>query len=159
MDNYFIKVKPIINKAVRGLCQKEYPNHKKGCPNWNKKEGFPPQALMIYEILDFNEPVFAIFNKYPFGKHVKKMRDKHPDWTQRQVECCLYWQGTARKQLREKIKMFLKGHPDYIISHCPEGSGVNLTQTMKDVGIDLEWPPKKYTYQIVLAGKKVKNGS
>lgn len=44
----------------------------------------------------------------------------------------------------------------YHISTCPEGSGVNITETMKNVGINLEWPPKNYTYQIVLAGIRPK---
>ena len=156
MNESVVEVKPIVDASMRGLCRKKYPNHPKGCPNWDKKEGCPPKAKMIDKILDFDQPIFAIYNRYPFGEHVQKMYDKHPNWTQRQAECCLYWQGTARKQLKEKIKAFMREHPDHIISTCPEGSGVNLTATMKNVGIELEWPPKKYTYQIVLAGKKVK---
>lgn len=154
--NDSIRVEPITDVSMRGLCRKKYPNHPKGCPNWDKKAGCPPKAKMIDKILDFKQPIFAIYNKYSFGEHVQRMKDKHPDWTKRQAECCLYWQGTARKQLKEKIKKFLQEHRNYIISTCPEGSGVNITETMKNVGIELEWPPKKYTYQIVLAGIKVK---
>jgi len=152
MKDFVIKVKPIIDLSMRTLCLHKYHNHPKGCPNWNKKDGCPPKSRVIDKIIDIDKTVYAIYNKYPFGKHVKKMKDKHPNWTKRQLECCLYWQGTARKQLKEKIYIFLKEKPNYIISHCPEGSGVNLTETMKQVGIELEWPPKKYTYQIVLAG-------
>jgi hypothetical protein len=36
----------------------------------------------------------------------------------------------------------------------PEAQGVNLTETMKNVGIILEWPPEKLAYQIVLSGIK-----
>ena len=82
------------------------------------------------------------------------MREKHPEWSKRQLECCLYWQGTARKSLREKIKLFKIEYPNLFIAKCPEGSGTNLTETMKQININLEWPPKNYTYQIVLAGIK-----
>jgi hypothetical protein len=32
--------------------------------------------------------------------------------------------------------------------------GVNVTETMKQADIELEWPPMKYSYQIALAGTK-----
>ena len=53
---------------------------------------------------------------------------------------------------KEAVKKF----PGYYIESCPEGAGVNITTTMKSIGIDLEWPPKRYAYQVVLAGKKNK---
>ena len=37
------------------------------------------------------------------------------------------------------------------IVKTPEGAGINITDTMKRVGIELEWPPTTKTYQIVLA--------
>ena len=151
-----IIVKPIIDVSMRGLCKREYPNHKRGCPNWDKKQGCPPKAPMIDKILNVNEPVYAIYNKYPFGEHVRRMKDKHPDWTKRQAECCLYWQGTARKNLREKTSAFIWKHPHYSLISCSEGAGVNLTETMKNAGIELEWPPEEYTYQIVLVGLPAK---
>jgi predicted metal-binding protein len=40
----------------------------------------------------------------------------------------------------------------YKVTTCPEAMGVNITETMKDAGIILEWPPENVTYQIALAG-------
>ena len=40
----------------------------------------------------------------------------------------------------------------YMNHKCPEGAGVNITETMKNAGIILEWPPVNYTYQVALAG-------
>ena len=85
------------------------------------------------------------------------MYDKHQNWSLRQAECCLYWQPKARKQLREKIKDFLRQRKDrneLKIVDCPEGCGVNVTETMKQLNIELEWPPKIYAYQVVLIGHK-----
>lgn len=30
--------------------------------------------------------------------------------------------------------------------------GINVTETMKELGITLEWPPQKWTYQVAIAG-------
>lgn len=147
-----IEVAPIGDPSVRDLCCKPYPNHKRGCPNYDKKEGCPPSAPLITETLDFSDPIYAIYNVFDFGAHVEKMRAKHPDWSQRQLECCLYWQGTARKQLRAEIRTFLGNHSYARVVMCPEAQGVDVTATMKEVGIELEWPPKTVAYQIVLAG-------
>ncbi len=151
---YFYRVKPIIDMKVRGLCIKPYYNHPKGCPNFSKKPGCPPECPRIDELIDFDNPmpIYAIINEFDFKKHCNRMRAKHPEWSKRQVECCLYWQGTARKSLRRKIAQFIFKHPHYDIVTCPEGAGVNLTETMANEGIDLEWPPVNYTYQIALAG-------
>lgn len=150
----FVEVIPVIDFDMRKICTQAYPNHPKGCPNYNRKAECPPQLPRIDQMLEFNikQPIYAIFNRFDFKGHCDRMRAKHPKWSQRQVECCLYWQGTARKVLREKIKNFLGKHPHYSIIDCPEGAGVNLTETMKLSGITLEWPPVNYTYQIVLAG-------
>ena len=82
------------------------------------------------------------------------MQQRHLDWTQRQLECCLYWQGKARKELKKEIALFKCAHPEFDIYTCPEATGINITETMKKVGILLEWPPVNFTYQISLAAIK-----
>ena len=146
----WIEVKPVIDSKMRGLCVKPYPLHPKGCPNFNKKHGCPPQAP---HFKNNYSSVYAIYNIFDFKAHTDKMRLKHKDWSERQVRCVLYWQGTARKALRREIKSFLRQHRDYKIIGCPEAQGVNLTETMKNSGIILEWPPVNISYQIILAVK------
>ncbi len=150
------KITPIINYDVIKLCRNPYYNHKNGCPNWNKKEGCPPTKILGM-VINLNESVFVIFNKFNFKEHVEKMRTKHPSWSKKQLECCLYWQGKARKQLSEKIKIFLELHPNYKVIKCPEATGVDITSTMKSINVILEWPPINYTYQIALAGIPMKS--
>ncbi len=140
-------------KSPRGLCVKAYYNHKKGCPNYNKKEGCPPCSLLFNEVYDPLKPVYAIYNIFDFKNHIERMKVKHLKWSQRQLECCLYWQGKARKQLRERIEIFEAIFKEYVITNCPEGMGVNVTKTMKNVGIEIEWPPRNVTYQIAFAGQ------
>ena len=150
--DYFAEVKPIIDLSVRELCHKPYKGHPKGCPNFNKRWSCPPKCKTIDKLLDLSKPDYAIYNIFDFKSHVNRMKEKHPNWTQRQLECCLYWQPRARKELKNKIKLFLQNHQGYRISYVPEGQGVNITATMANVGIQLEWPPITKTFQIVLAG-------
>lgn len=143
--------------SPRSMCVREYPNHKKGCPNYGKKEGCPPSAPMFDSVYDLSKPIFAIYNVFNFKRHVKRMRDKHPDWSKRQLECCLYWQNGARKELRKKIELFqsaFKGitGKEHIITIVPEAMGVNVTETMKKVGIEIEWPPVNIAFQIAFGG-------
>jgi predicted metal-binding protein len=153
------RVKPVIDLKVRYLCVQSYPNHPRGCPNYNKKNDCPPTCKTIGEIIDTRKPIYVIWNRFDFSKHCIKMKNRYPSWTQRQIECCLYWQGTARKRLNHHIDYFLTKHPEYVIIRTPEGTGVNVTATMKKIGIILEWPPKTKTYQIALAGIKPAKGS
>lgn len=83
------------------------------------------------------------------------MREKHPQWSKRQIECCLYWQPKAKKELKGQVKMFLSDRPDKVVVWIPERTGVNVTATMKSIGIELQWPPVTKTYQVVIAGTSV----
>ena len=148
------QVYPVLDQSVRKLCYRPYPNHNKGCPNYGKKKGCPPQAQLFETIYDMSKPIYAIVNQYDFKSHVDKMKATHPNWSYRQLTCCLYWQGTARKQLMAGIKNFLKEHREYRIEACPEAMGVNVTETLNNAGITLEWPPKNIACQVALAGIK-----
>lgn len=145
-------VKPVIDYKMRVLCRKAYPNHPHGCPNWGKKEGCPPSCKPIDKLLDFDKPVWAVWSKFNIHDHVERMRSLHPEWTDRQLNCCLYWQPKARQVLKREVTTFLSQHIGIKTVTCPEASGVVLTPTMAQVGIELEWPPKNWTYQIILAG-------
>jgi len=157
------QVKPVVDSKVRELCTRRYPNHPRGCPNFDKKRGCPPSAPLIGRLLDLESPVYAVYNVFPLGQHVEKMRGRHPGWTERQLRNCLYWQGTARKSLKAEIEKFevTRDHGGkLVVVMTPEACGVNVTETMKQVGIELEWPPVQYALQIALVGlssRKVKD--
>ena len=148
----FFEAGLVVDARMRALCVKPYPGHPKGCPNWNRKFGCPPAAPMIDLLLDLSRTVFVIWNRFDFGSHVDRMRQAHPSWTGRQLACCLYWQPKARKALAERVAEFRESHAGMRIIQCPEASGVNLTATMRQAGIELEWPPERWAYQVVVAG-------
>ena len=157
-------VKPVLQNSVRNLCCKPYPNHPKGCPNFNKRDICPPTAPFLDQYFDLDKKVLAVVIHFNLGQHVAKMKDRHPNWSQRQLECCLYWQGTARKKLRQEIAYnmprttLFDGH-ELIVTDCPEAMGVDVTATMKEVGIILEWPPKKIVRKIAFIGTAMLKGA
>jgi len=136
------------------LCRRRYPNHAKGCPNYGRKKGCPPTTRRIFDVLDpLAGPIFAIYNRFDLAAHVRRLKARHPGWTDGQLYCCLYWQPRARKSLRHHIAFFLWTRPGYHVVATPEALGVNVTATMQTAGIELEWPPRKVAYQVVLAGR------
>ena len=144
----------VYDPKVLGLCRKPYHGHPKGCPS--KRADCPPKAEMLPALLDMDQPAFAVWNIFDLAAHVEKMRGRHPEWSWRQLVNCLYWQGTARKQLRGEIKAFLDAQPyltHWRVLTCPEACGLNVTATMKALGHNLEWPPKTKTYQVALVGE------
>lgn len=94
----WIEVNPVFDNKVIALCLRSYPRHKNGCPNYGNKDICPPNAPILKRYIDPDQEVYAIFNRFEFGEHVDRMYKLHPTWSKRQAECCLYWQGTARKQ-------------------------------------------------------------
>ena len=53
----------------------------------------------------------------------------------------------------------MRKNPDLVVDTNPEALGVNVTEMMKQVGIELEWnyhedhDPRRKTYRISVAGK------
>ena len=145
----------IVDTAVRNLCVRPYPNHPKGCPNFGKRESCPPKCKLLGDIYDLTKGFWVVWVEFNFMAHCNRMRKKHLDWSQRQIECCLYWQGTANKMLREAVdgvSYYLQGTGNWKAATCPEAMGVNITATMKTLDVELEWPPVKAVYKVALIG-------
>lgn len=155
MKSWIYTVIPVINYSVRGLCAKPYEGHPKGCPNFRSRETCPPTAPFFGDAFDLSKPVYAITETFNLAAHVLSMKRKHPDWSDRQARCCLYWQGGVRKALNDSVNRFLQHHPGLICTDCPEAMGVDVTATMAAVGVQLEWPPESYVTKIALAGSPV----
>ena len=128
----YTPVNPIVDPAVRQMCRLPYHGHPKGCPCYNHKHGCPPEAsLLRTDNLDW----WAVFTQFRLDDHVARMRVRHPNWSIRQLQCCLYWQAGARRQLIVEVNHFRKQHPLGSVYLCPEAWGVNVTDTMAAAGI------------------------
>jgi len=145
-------VRPVVHPEVRLLCRRPYLGHARGCPNWGRRPTCPPAAPLITESLDLSRAVFCVYNAFDLAAHVRRMRALHPEWSERQLHCCLYWQAGARKQLQCRMHEFLLTHPGLVLVYVPEACGVDVTATMASLGVTLEWPPMHLAYQVALAG-------
>ena len=154
-EPYYREVELVRIYTARELCVRPYPGHPRGCPNYGKKVGCPPGMPFVEDIIDVRKQTFVIWNRFDLGLHIARMRQRHPEWSERQVRCCRYWQGTARSRLYELLGFFSFEHPGMAIVECPEATGVDVTATMSRIAIDLEWPPMKWAYQVLVAGHRL----
>ncbi len=146
------QVVPVVDHTVRKLCTRPYPGHPRGCPNFDRQDRCPGRAPLVERVLNLHREVWAIWNEFDLASHVERMRQVHATWSERQLCCCLYWQGTARKQLRATVERFQRVHGPLDVLETPEAAGVNVTATMFQADIVLEWPPQTMAFQVVLAG-------
>lgn len=152
---YTFKVDLAIDLRMRALCARPYPGHKHGCPKFNS--GYvncPPHAPKVFDYFHKESVFFMVVNEFDIGRHMQRLSEKHPSWSDRQLRCCLYWQSAARKQLLHKVDHVLSQETfkGFISTMCPEAMGINVTETMKRAGILLEWPPLRVARQIALLG-------
>ena len=146
-----VRVSPVLDPSVRGLCCRPYDLHPKGCPNFGQRAKCPPAAPLFFSVYDASRPVWAVVNDFDLGAHVERLRGAHPYWSDRQLRCVLYWQGGARAELARKITAALRVLPGCRAETCPEAMGVNVTATLAAEGITLEWPPVRIARQVALS--------
>ncbi len=84
------------------------------------------------------------------------MKEKHPEWSDRQARCCLYWQGSVRKQLREETKKFADKN-GMVYTLIPEAMGVNVIATARKLGVPIKAKPDDMIYKIALVGYSKRN--
>jgi len=133
-----IKVERVIQSQNTGQwCRIPYPNHPKGCPNYGR-DGCPPNALHITKVLDFKQSIYIAYSEFNLQAHMKRMKEKHPHWSERQQRNVLYWQGTSRKQMRQRAKHIQYLTRADIVLTCPEAHGVNVYATCFVNGLHLE---------------------
>ena len=144
------RIVPVINPLVRELCVRPYANHPKGCPNYGKKASCPPTTPLWDDLCDISLVTRVFWKRFNLAEQRERMKKSHPTWSKRQCECCLYWQQGARKPLKEYIAKWRT--PGFFTTMCPEAMGINVTETMRQIGIELEWPPVTWTYQVAMGG-------
>lgn len=156
-----IRVSPVYEPRAHGaLCVQQYPGHPRGCPNFGKKAGCPPAAPRLADFFDLSGPCYCIYNVFDLAGHVERMRAAHPTWSWRQLVNCLYWQRGARAQLEREIEIFIGEDLEsfaaslWYIERCPEAMGLNVTQTLRNVGVEIEWPPERFALQVAFAAPR-----
>ena len=144
----------VIEPKAQGYwCQLPYPDHPKGCPNFGKKKGCPPQAEIFSE--NYQPPYYLISETFDIKSHINKMKTLHPQWSERQCRNLLYWQKSVNKKLKENSKQYLSSLNDdsMRLIEIPEATGINIFQTCANAGINLEKLPKHQVTKIMIIAK------
>ncbi len=153
----FEKVTGLIeyDSRPRGWCTRPYPDHKKGCTNYNKLDRCPPKVCKISNFIDLDKDTWFLINKFDLAAHREWMRDRNPTWTDRQCNCVLYWQSKQRKILREFSESFVDAIPGTVYDLCPEAKGVNVFKIARSIGIPMVARPTETVYMVSLVGYKI----
>lgn len=130
--------KPILSHRTGDWCRLPYPNHPRGCPNYDKVPRCPPEARWLLEVVDVTRPLFIVYSEFNLLNHVSRMKKKHPGWSERQLRNVLYWQATSRKQLKERVKLAMIYTFTTLVFYCPEAHGLNVYATCRKNGLNLE---------------------
>ena len=69
------------------------------------------------------------------------------------MTCCLYWQPRARKFLETEIYRFCASRGGHVVTRCPEAMGLNVTETLRRAGVEMEWPPVNIALQVAFAAR------
>jgi len=179
MEKEILKVKPIViypkcildhgyqddcfecdnrNECIspRSMCVRPYKNHKYGCPNFGKLPTCPPNIPCMYDkVFDISD-VYAIVTKFYLEEYFNKRRKNKPDLAEGQIRNIRVWQPMALKENDYAIADFYRENPDkydYISSRLLECMGVDVVNTMKEVGIEIKFPVEDYAYRIAFAAK------
>ena len=142
--NWILKVRDLVHAPrVRDWCKLPYPNHPHGCPNYGTNEhrlvdGCPPYSCYVTKKFNLNRPLYMVFSEFDLQAYVHRKKLQHPDRTDRQIRCVLYWQGTSKKQLRERVSYAISVLKTDAFSFAPESLGVNVYTTCLRSGLKLE---------------------
>ena len=146
-----------IDYNVRDWCRFPYPDHPKGCPNWNKKDICPPKVKHVPDVFDLSKQHWFIIIEFDLGAHVQRMAKLHDEWSERQCRCLLYWQKGVIKKLEEYCLQYIRFHAQMIYTLCPEGMGINVFRTAHRHGIMIRKNPKKTIHKVALIGTSNEN--
>ncbi len=147
-----------INECLspRSMCIKPYKNHKYGCPNFVKLPTCPPNIPCMYDqIFDISD-VYAVVTKFYLEEYFNKRREKRPDLAPGQIRNIRIWQPIDIKENDYAISEFYKENPNksnYVSTRLLECMGVDVINTMKEVGVEIRFPVTEYAYRIAFVAK------
>jgi len=155
MSRHIVRVEPIVSRKFQGACRMPYPGRPGGCPNFDHKRGCPSGVPLFNEV--FRGPVHAVFYRFNLEAFGERMLARNPKMTRKQSRCLLYWQPRARKHLRELVaytlEWFRERNKRRMASVCPEALGVDVFTTMRNAGVELEWPVEKWVTLVAFVAR------
>jgi len=150
-----IKLNKIIGgEYVRKWCRLPYPNYPKGCPMYGTRDSCPPKASMWHELIE--APYFLVYQEFDLAAQAERMRDRHPEWSEKMCRNSRYWQKGLMKRLMREAEDFLILFPEGRILGRPEANGIFVMAMALQNGIEIKRIPKDKVIKIVVIGKALK---
>ena len=145
--------------SPRSMCIASYKNHINGCPNYGRLETCPPNIPCMYdEIFDIGD-VYAIVTKFDLASYFQGRRERRPDLAEGQIRNLRAWQSIAIKENDYAITDFYNRYPEfnnYVATRLLECMGVDVINTMKQVGVNIKFPVEDYAYRIAFVANVYK---
>jgi hypothetical protein len=150
----------IFDKQVFSYCKLRYPDHPQGCPNVGKCLHPPDAAKKIQTA----QQIRLYVVKFNLEKHVVKMKETNPVFTDKQARCVLYWQNTVKKAIRMTIEQ-IYSPGDYVLGcgsgfkiggqlcQSMEAAGIHVFKTLTNLQIDFEEKPVKNVTMVSLIAR------
>lgn len=142
--------------SPRSMCIRPYKNHKNGCPNFGKLPTCPPNIPCMYDQIFDTSDVYAVVTKFNLEEYFNKRRLNRPDLAEGQIRNIRIWQPIAVKENNYAISEFYKENPDkkdYVSTRLLECMGVDVINTMKEVGVIIKFPVTDYAYRVTFVAK------
>lgn len=150
MKHYTVQANLTIDYRAREWCKLPYPLHPKGCPNYRHKYGCPPKTPLVEDVIDLEKSCWLVVVEFDLGSHIERMLSLHPDWSNRQARCVLYWQGTVNRELKLRSFVAKTEYPNADIFLTPEAMGVHVIKTMQSLGFPIETQPARRVFKVAL---------
>ncbi|MBD3216132.1 MAG: hypothetical protein GF311_26195 [Candidatus Lokiarchaeota archaeon] len=164
----------IFSKKTRLWCRLPYPDHPKGCPNYNKNRLCPPKIKYMNDLTQKYNFYYLVYAIFDLKNQKERMLKRNPKWSKRQAKCLLYWQRSVKKYLKDYLLEIYEKNRDkdkYLLS-CGSGfkseifdqeiipsmeaAGIDVYRTMKNNHIDFEIKPNKKVILVNLICTKEK---
>lgn len=133
-----------ISEKVRKWCALPYPNHKKGCPNYDKKDTCPNKIPLMEDLTEKYRYFYLLTADFDFKEYKNRRKNDNESLSEVQVKNLLYWQKTVKNVLFNNAVKICKNNNfvDIFLLMC--GSGMKDDRfeqekipSMEAVGIDV----------------------
>ena len=152
-----------INKdnclSPRSMCIRPYKNHPLGCPNFGRLPTCPPNIPCMYDQIFDTSDVYAVVTRFDLKSYFEKRRQNRPDLPEGQIRNIRVWQPIAIKENDYAIAEFFRENSDksaYVSTRLLECMGVDVINTMKEVGLEITFPVKDYAYRVAFVADAIK---
>lgn len=145
-----IPIESIVFKENIGQwCQLPYSEHKKGCPNYGKGLLCPPKSPFYRDIVKNWQCFSVVYAVIDLKGYKDEMRISHPNWSEKQLSCVLYWQRRVKVKLRSEVDKICNIGNDLVLGcgsgfgdcYSMESVGINVIQTLKNNNIEIDVKP------------------